>query len=345
MLTKTERSELVLKLIYAIMDEQSLDEIHQRLLGWLESEASEEEKLEALEKYMYDNLQPNDDLTRESTLRKFNELINWLKIDVPSVQNPKAIEKKAALMRILPRAAAAILIPAALFLGSYLWLDRAKPVEPEGFVAAYTVSVPADSVRHIVLDDGTEVTINGNTEFAYNDGRECKLQGEGYFKVAKNEQPFVIHADCLDVTVLGTEFNLRAYDRSEVSTVTLYSGTVKVDYQEGSQILEPGTEFSYNNVTGRFDTTLIDPVRSKLRSAWKEGDTLLLFPLSDIFTSIEMVYKVEILKKDIVDTDKKYSLRFDGSEPLDVLMSMLRDVSDEFDYLIEGNTVVLKEKK
>ena len=69
----------------------------------------------------------------------------------------------------------------------------------------------------MTLQDGTVVWLNSETKMRYpvqfsGQNREVWLEGEAYFKVAKNEkQPFVVKTENMDVRVLGTEFNLKAY--------------------------------------------------------------------------------------------------------------------------------------
>ncbi len=56
-----------------------------------------------------------------------------------------------------------------------------------------------------------------------------RLNGEGYFKVAQNaEHPFIVTTNAVEVRVLGTEFNLQAYDSDTKTETTLISGKVEV---------------------------------------------------------------------------------------------------------------------
>ncbi len=153
-----------------------------------------------------------------------------------SLQEPQ----RRPLGRRLFLKAAAVLLPAAIVVGGYFLWDSQQTTSDDititkRFVATATLETQADSIRHIVLSDGTEVILNRNSTFSYNDHREGELTGEAYFKVAKDpEHPFVIHSEELTVTVLGTEFNFRAHSGEEVSTLTLYEGTVQLNYAAGS---------------------------------------------------------------------------------------------------------------
>jgi len=86
----------------------------------------------------------------------------------------------------------------------------------------------------IRLEDGTTVWLNSETKMRYpvqfsGQNREVWLEGEAYFKVAKNEkQPFVVKTENMDVRVLGTEFNLKAYADEKWVQATLVRGEVAV---------------------------------------------------------------------------------------------------------------------
>ncbi|MHA4806894.1 FecR family protein [Flavitalea flava] len=84
------------------------------------------------------------------------------------------------------------------------------------------------------LSDGTQVTLNaGSTltisaDFGRSD-RNVVLHGEAFFDVTHDKNhPFVIHTSCMDVKVLGTVFNVRAYDNDPQSETSLISGSVEV---------------------------------------------------------------------------------------------------------------------
>lgn len=103
-----------------------------------------------------------------------------------------------------------------------------------------SVSTPAGSTYKVILSDGTEVTLNAATTLIYPKGftknkRQVSLQGEAYFAVAKrlNPQtntliPFEVTTSGPMIEVLGTEFNVRAYECAQNSTVALISGRVAV---------------------------------------------------------------------------------------------------------------------
>lgn len=328
-------------LIHAILDENAPDDIYNRMIAWFGSDLSLEEKFEALELIMRETLSPNmqpDDEDR----RKFMELLQRLGLDKYSMTSPRRkIRQKPTLTRILFRMVA-VLLPLALLAGVYFWLVQPETAAPQPFVAEYYISVPTNECKKVVLDDGTEVVLNKETEFSYSDDRECELHGEGYFKVVKSDKPFIIHTDHMDIIVLGTEFNLCAYDDYEMSTVTLYSGLIKLEFEEGEHTLLPGSEFTYNHQTGHVNVRLLDMTEAETKPSWLSVSNSI-YSLGAIFSSLESTYGITIENKEVADTSKHYSFGFNASsDSIELLMSTLSAVSGDFSYSISGSTIKLE---
>ncbi|CAL1519678.1 FecR domain-containing protein [Chitinophaga sp. MM2321] len=93
---------------------------------------------------------------------------------------------------------------------------------------------------HIKLADGTSVWLNADSELKYpsrfkGDKREVYLKGEAFFDVAKDaSRPFIVHTATMNINVLGTSFNVKAYPNDSVSEATLISGEVEVEMKNRS---------------------------------------------------------------------------------------------------------------
>jgi ferric-dicitrate binding protein FerR (iron transport regulator) len=92
--------------------------------------------------------------------------------------------------------------------------------------------VPAGSVKKLLLSDGTVVWLNARSTLRYPDTfggkqqREVYLEGEAYFDIKKDEaHPFLVHTPGLTTHVLGTQFNVKAYQPRKAE-VTLIEGKV-----------------------------------------------------------------------------------------------------------------------
>lgn len=130
------------------------------------------------------------------------------------------------------------------------------------------------SVVDITLSDGTRVWLNAGSSLTYPvlfNGSERKVQvsGEAYFEVAHNDkQPFKVSKADMEVTVLGTHFNVNAYDDEAGIKVTLLEGSVKTALgSKEAVILKPGQQAQVAND----DIRLVKQVNIEKEMAWKEG--------------------------------------------------------------------------
>ena len=93
--------------------------------------------------------------------------------------------------------------------------------------------VPRGGRYVVTLADGTDVWINAGSKLKFpvsftDSTREVFLTGEAYFEVEHNGKPFIVHSGAMDVRVLGTTFNISAYEEDEAMKATLVEGSVKV---------------------------------------------------------------------------------------------------------------------
>ena len=94
-----------------------------------------------------------------------------------------------------------------------------------------TLVVPAAHFFAMQLSDGTKVWVNANSQLRFpatfsEKERRVELNGEAYFEVAKQERPFLVVSEGLETQVLGTHFNVNAYDGAP--STTLLEGRVRV---------------------------------------------------------------------------------------------------------------------
>lgn len=99
---------------------------------------------------------------------------------------------------------------------------------------ANEVSTRPGSKSMIKLPDGSVVWLNAGSKITYNKDfgvkiREVTLTGEGFFDVAKNkEKPFIIHTASINIKVLGTAFNVKAYPEDKLTETSLIRGSIEV---------------------------------------------------------------------------------------------------------------------
>lgn len=138
----------------------------------------------------------------------------------------------------------------------------------------HTLSTPRCTDYYFVLEDGTDVWLNAESSLRYpnrfvGDRRVVELRGEGFFRVARDTaRPFVVKAGELETEVLGTEFNVRTYERED-SHVTLLEGSVRVrgKGQGGGVVIRPGEDARWRG-DGTFEVKEVDTDSYYL---WTEG--------------------------------------------------------------------------
>lgn len=120
-------------------------------------------------------------------------------------------------------------------------------------VPIHTLKVPQGSEFHLTLSDGTRIWINAASELTYPEcfgegKREVILSGEAYFEVAPDAQsPFIGKTRDMDLRVLGTSFNVKAYGEESYVVTTLVTGKISQHYASGENIvLSPRKQSVYD---------------------------------------------------------------------------------------------------
>ncbi|WP_051691618.1 FecR family protein [Pedobacter borealis] len=159
------------------------------------------------------------------------------------------------------------------------------------------INPKGSQVIDITLSDGTKVWLNAGSTLYYpvafmGKDRKVTINGEGYFEVAhRTDMPFKVSKADMEVTVLGTHFNVKAYDNETDIKVTLLEGSVKTTKQNGqSAKLKPGEQARITNkIEVQKDVDLNEVM------AWKKG----VFQFKDanieeIMRQVSRWYDVEI---------------------------------------------------
>lgn len=148
------------------------------------------------------------------------------------------------------------------------------------------------------LDDGSSIWLNAGSILKYpahftGRTREVFLQGEAFFHVARNEQkPFIVHTKVLDTKVLGTSFNIKAFQGTE-ERVSVVTGKVKVttNDEKHAVTLLPQEETVLDTLSG----LLLKTATTRTEALdWKDGVLFLDGKLSDMIPLIERWYNVKI---------------------------------------------------
>lgn len=186
-----------------------------------------------------------------------------------------------------------------------------------------TLTIPAGSrAMAVVLADGSKVWLNAASSLTYPTSftgkeRRVTIKGEGYFEVASNAAaPFVVEGPDkgLEVKVLGTHFDVNAYDDEPDIRVTLVSGSVRVSGGASQRpvVMKPGQQARITT-----SATIINQVDVNDAIAWKQG--LFVFDATDIQTMMRQAarwYNVTVAYPNGVPGE-----RFTGSISVDASLT------------------------
>ena len=148
------------------------------------------------------------------------------------------VQKKRYLMMWKNVAAIALLILSCW--AAYEWGSHNDSLVVDGITM---VNAPLGSKSVLSLPDGSVVTLNSGSSITYtksfgNEERKIELHGEAFLEVQKDKKPFIVSAKGTEITVLGTSFNVKAYDDEDIVETTLVRGSVKVKPDAGRDIPE-----------------------------------------------------------------------------------------------------------
>lgn len=163
-----------------------------------------------------------------------------------------------------------------------------------------TMKTPKGRQFAIRLPDGTKAWLNAASSLRYPTAfqtgeRRVSVTGEAYFEVAANAgMPFVIDLPGRGaVEVLGTNFNVHAYENDPAFTTTLIRGAVRVKQGDGDEavVLKPGQE-AIVPATGKIEVRKVDVENAVM---WKEGFfSFDQTPLPEVLKQLERWYDIEV---------------------------------------------------
>lgn len=177
---------------------------------------------------MSDSVTPGspDDLPfefRKKQVPQHRQQTNWKAVEDAITKQPVRV---IAFRKTFYAVAAALVL--LVSVGLWLRLSQSTP-------ATSQYSTAFGEVKHVVLPDGSKVTLNANSQlkaagdWSNSNDRQVWLEGEAYFEVDKKpstNQKFIVHTKDIDVEVLGTKFNVNT--RHEKAVVALEEGKIRL---------------------------------------------------------------------------------------------------------------------
>ena len=251
-------------------------------------------------------------------------------------------KQSVPLWKWIGSAAAAVI---ALFLLYNIPVFTTKNIQPE--IALNTIKVPAGQRVEVTLSDGTHIWLNARSEFSYpasfnENTREVRLKGEAFFDVAKDRnKKFIVNTGRCEVEVLGTQFNVEAYDDRESVKTTLVEGSVDVQAGGEKVRLIPHEQLQYHKNTAEMEVREVN-VREII--AWKNG--WFVFDnttLGEIVKTLQRWYNIEV---EFIRPELEH-LRFTGDlsryDSFDAVIRMFEDTK-KLNMSVISNRLIVDRK-
>lgn len=207
-----------------------------------------------------------------------------------------------------------------------------------------TISVPMGGQFKVVLPDGSIARLNAGSSLRYpvrfgTSSRKMDLIGEGYFEVVKNKQlPFTVSSSNLEVTALGTQFNVNTYSNEPQGAATLVEGSLRVTNIKSQKtvIIKPGQQ-----AYGAADELKVRQVNSEEYTAWKDGLFVInKATLTEVLRQVERWYDVRV-EGIVPKTTGTVSGEFPRDIPLYDLLRSLESTTG-IKTKIEGRRIVIR---
>ena len=210
-----------------------------------------------------------------------------------------------------------------------------------------TLKIPVGGFYKLVLSDGTKIWLNADSELKYpirfvGDKREVYLKGEGYFQVSKDtSRQFTVHLQHSEVTVLGTTFNVSAYEDEAHVYTTLEEGSVAFYSRQSKQqvLLKPGMQSDMEVATGKTVVTEVDPA---VYSVWIEGRFVFQsLDLESILRQLQRWYDFEVFYQQ--QEVKQYRFRGVLSRDMDIRQALdIIEETTDLKFDVKGKTILVR---
>lgn len=207
-----------------------------------------------------------------------------------------------------------------------------------------TIQVPKGGEYNLILADGTRVYLNSESRLKYPvqfsaSSRTVELSGEAYFEVAKNEKkPFVVNTYGMSLKVLGTCFNLNAYENNGRIVTTLVEGSVGINAPGSNKnwVLKPEEQATFDVENGDAAIKVVDV---NFYIGWKDG--ILNFydsRLEDIMTGLVRWYDAEVIYLDESVKDYRFTGSLDRYGSINQILDIIRS-TDKVKISVKGNVI------
>ena len=213
------------------------------------------------------------------------------------------------------------------------------------------LTIPRGGQFFVQLSDGTKVWLNSESKLKFpvtfkpGESREVELvYGEAYFDVSSSKNHKGAHFNVLtnkqNIEVLGTQFNIKAYQDEKSIYTTLVEGKIQFQFKENVQVLKPNEQIVLNLEN---EKTTSELVAVQHEVAWKDG--IFSFKeknLKEIMKVLSRWYDVDV----VFENKSIENLSFKGvlgkEQSIEEILSAIKSASLINSYQIKNKTIYLK---
>lgn len=301
----------------------------------------------------YKNLwnESREEISAFNTQSTFEKVVSKINHQANEYIIPEFKETKNNWNMGLSRVAAIIIFFVLVSFGAY-WFINIAPVDSHQIqTIEITKSNPRGQKSTVFLPDGSKVILNSESSITYSSTfneniREVTISGEAYFDVEHDtERPFVVKTDYVDVVVLGTSFNVKAYKDLNSIKVSLTKGKVEVQKNDAKSnivdktVLLPNQTISYNINESSFGKII--HFNPEAEYGWKDG--LIYFEqasFNEVISRLSSWYGVSFAIDGEPQKQWNYSGKFDNYALSNVLNAI--SFTGKFKYDLKGKEVTIK---
>lgn len=204
----------------------------------------------------------------------------------------------------------------------------------------HEISIPRKGVYELVLPDGSKAWLNSSSSIRYpsrfsGGERRVTVTGETYFQVAKDAaHPFIVSVNGVDITALGTAFNINAYPNEDGLSITLTEGKINVNASERNEQLLPGQQIVLRPGEWEIKTIDISPVIAWTKNQFKLKNS----SIEEVMRMAERWYDAKIIYKGKVSDH--FTGTIDRNVPISQLLKLL-EATGQVHFHIEGETIIV----
>lgn len=212
------------------------------------------------------------------------------------------------------------------------------------------LTIPRGGQFFIELEDETKVWLNSESKLKYPvdfiDGESRiveLLYGEAYFDVSSsskhNGASFIVQSKMQNVEVLGTEFNIKAYDDETEVLTTLIEGSVALSNGVYTKVIKPGEQSKIFQTNNRFEVYKVD-VEDEI--GWRNG--MFSFtnkPLKEIMVVLSRWYDLEIFITDVEIENVRFTGMLSKKKPISIVLQEIKSAID-MEYSFNNKNLIIK---